>query len=82
MVCCCDATASSIAAKVAKSSHIFQAVAIKCHSSIWNLLFGPPGLPLSKNPHDIKENDVDDLDFALGEFGLFHWESCCVLSGS
>jgi hypothetical protein len=44
MVCCCDATASSFVAKVrGEVFAYFHAVAVKCHSSMRNLLFGLPG---------------------------------------
>jgi hypothetical protein len=31
---------------------------------------------------DVKENNEHALDFAVGEFGLFHWEDFCFISGS
>jgi hypothetical protein len=38
------------------------------------------------NPLDVRGNDEYALHlfrlFGLGEFGLFHWEDCCFVSGS
>jgi hypothetical protein len=66
MVHCRDATASSFVATFQGESFAhFSAFAVKCHSSMWNGLFGLPGEFFVNKPLDVKENDEHALDFAL-----------------
>jgi L-lysine 2,3-aminomutase len=80
---CSDATASSFVAKVwGEVSAYLHTVAIKV-----TVVCGIDCLVCQNkffvnNPLDVKENYEHALDSVLSEFGLFHWEDCCFVSGS
>jgi hypothetical protein len=58
-----------------------HAVAIKCHSSMWNWLFGLPGWILCKESSPLMLGTCSSplSPFCLSEFWLFHWEDSWCL---
>jgi hypothetical protein len=73
MVHCHNAIASSLVTKVwGEVLAHFHAVAIKCHSSKQNWLFGLSGRTLCEQS-DVKEHDEHTPDFALNPSHLFRF---------